>query len=214
MTMMAASIVLSGIMAMVQVTTTQTVRVGDRVQANQLARPQIQRLMDELHSTCVAPDTIPIRSTSNSTTMQFVSRTGNSVAPTPNLHVVSVSGGALTETIYPANGGTAPNWTFSGTATSSRTLLPVVTTATVDGASVPPFRYYRYVGNDISSTPMAVPLDANTAKEVVQVNISLAVGSYENGTRDTRNAVTVSDTAVLRFNPASADTSETNPPCA
>lgn len=213
-TMFAASIVLSGILAMVQMTTTQTVRVSERVQANQRAKPVLQRLMDELHSSCVAPDVIPVQAGSIGTQLIFWSQTGDEVNPTPNQHVVTVSGGNVTESIYPATGGTPPLWTFSGTPSSTRTLLTNVSNATVDGGTVAPFRYYRYAGNQISPTPIPTPLDATTAQQAVLVNVSFAVGSTENGTRDTKNAVTVSDQAVLRLSSASSNGSVVNDPCA
>ena len=53
-------VVMLGIFALVEVTNRGSTRIASRVEADQLARPVMQRLLDELHSTCVGPNTTPV----------------------------------------------------------------------------------------------------------------------------------------------------------
>jgi hypothetical protein len=179
----------------------------------------LTNLLDELHSTCVAPNVLPVVASSNGyetgdSTLIFLQQTGSSVSPTPDEHVITLSGGTLTERIYPSTGGTAPNWTFSGTPSSTRQLLTDVGPASVGGTSVPLFRYYAYDGAQLSATPLTTPLSASDASRAVAIAVSFSVAPTTNGTRDQHAAVTVSDSVVMRLSPASEAATEVNPPCA
>ena len=95
-----------------------------------------------LRSSCVAEDVTPILAGSTDSSILFVSKFGSAASLTPEKHVISFDGstGMLTDTTYPATGGTPPNWTFSSTASTTRKLLDHVTTV----GSTPVFRYYKY----------------------------------------------------------------------
>jgi type II secretory pathway pseudopilin PulG len=212
MSIAAFMVVFSAILMMVQVATKNQDRVAERVASNQRARPVMTALIDRLHSGCVAPAISPVQPGSSSSSIQFISKSGSAVSPTPDKHVVSLSGTTLSESIYPASGGSAPSWTFSGTPTSTRTLLTGVGPGQVDGSAVPLFRYFSYVGGTVSTTPLAVPLSAQSATDTVQVNIAFAssVGSSAN---DPEGPLTIADSATLRLEPASEDSAEVNLPC-
>ena len=94
-----------------------------RVDANQRARPVMQRIMDQLHSSCVGANVTPIRAGSTGTSVSFLHESGGAVNPTPDRVVISLAGDDLTQSVYPATGGTAPNWTFSSTPSSTHQLL-------------------------------------------------------------------------------------------
>lgn len=208
-------IVLSAILAMVEVAVHNQDRVARRVAANQRARPLMTRLVDQLHSGCVAPGAAPVLTGSTETTIGFISKSGSTVSPTPDKYVVSLNNGALTETVYPATGGAPPTWTFSGTPSSTRELLKGVTTATAGtpSSSVPLFRYFAYVGGELSATPLSTPLSAEDAAKTVQVNISFATLPANPNSTDPNEAISLSDAAILRLEPASEDSAEVNLPC-
>jgi type II secretory pathway pseudopilin PulG len=215
-------VVLVAIFTLVDVTTRGNARVISRVAADQIARPVMQRLVDELHSTCVAPNVLPIIASGNGyqtgdNTVIFLEQTGSPVSPTPDEHVVTLSGGTLTERVYPATGGSAPTWTFSGTPSSTRQLVTGVSAASVSGSTVPLFQYFAYAGAQLSPTPLPTPsgaLSAADAARTVAVTISFSVAPSSNGARDQSASVSVSDSVVMRLSPASEAATEVNPPCA
>jgi prepilin-type N-terminal cleavage/methylation domain-containing protein len=214
-------VVLMGILALVDVSTRSTARVAARVDANQRARTTLQRLIDQLHSTCVAPNVLPIVASANGfetndNTLIYLEQTGSAVSPTPDEHVVSLSSGALTDRLYPATGGTTPDWTFASSPSSTTTLMTGVGQAKFgDPASaVPLFQYFAYQGAQLSTTPLPTPLSASDASRTVAVTVSFSVAPSSNGASDQNAAATVSDTVVMRLSPASEAATEVNPPCA
>lgn len=214
-------VVLFGILALVDVSTRSNARVASRVEVNQRARVTLQRLLDELHSTCVSPNVLPVVAASNGYTSDannliFLQQTGSAVSPTPKEHIVSLANGTLTERVYPATGGTAPNWTFASTPESTTELATNVGPALVGGGSstVPLFQYFAYQGAQLSTTALPTPLSASDAARTVAVTVSFAISPRSNPTHDQHAAISVSDSVVLRLSPASEAATEVNPPCA
>lgn len=210
-------VVLGAIMTIVQVATRHQDRVAERVAANQLARPVMTRIVDRLHSACVAPGIAPIQAGSTSSAMILLSKAGEAVSPTPDRYVVSLADGALTETAYAATGGQAPTWTFSGTPVYSRQLVDGVDAAALGEppAAVPVFRYYAYDGGEVEDTPLPVPpegLSAADAARTVQVDIAFAVTPGSAGP-DQNATIAITDSATLRIEPASEDSAQVNLPC-
>jgi prepilin-type N-terminal cleavage/methylation domain-containing protein len=219
--MMISVVVLLAIMAVVDVTTRGSARVASRVDADQRARVTLQRLFDELHSTCVAPNVLPVVASSNGylsddNNLIFLEQSGSSVSPTPDEHVVTLANGTLTERIFPSTGGTAPNWTFASTPSSTTQLLTGVGPASSGGSTVPLFQYFAYQGAQLSTTPLPTQggLSPTDAARAVAVTVSFSVAPGSNGANDQHAAVTVSDTVVMRLSPASEAATEVNPPCA
>lgn len=222
--MVVGIIVLSGILAVVQVTTNANSRVTARVYADQTARPVLTRILDELHSTCVGPSVAPVLSGSDGSSISFLHQTGSDPAVVPVKRTISLSGTTITESVYNntktlAGGGSTPPYTFQATASSTRQQLTGATAASVGGADVPLFRYYGYGSNGvISTTPMSTPLSsstsaANYAGKVVKVGVAFSVTPAKNTVATDAGAkVSLTDSALLRFTPAST-TSSTNVPC-
>ncbi|MSO42350.1 MAG: prepilin-type N-terminal cleavage/methylation domain-containing protein [Solirubrobacterales bacterium] len=211
MSMAISLVVLTAVLGLVQVVTKNQQRVSDRVAANQRARPVMTRLIDELHSGCVAAGVAPVSVGSTSSAISFISKSGAAVSPTPDLHVVALEGTSLTEQVFPPTGGAPPTWTFSNTASSSRTLMTGVTAPS--GSQV--FQYFAFNGGQIAVTPLPTPLSATDAARTVKVNASFAVAPSSSGPSafDTKSPITLSDSASLRLEPASEDASEVNLPC-
>lgn len=206
-------VVFGAITTMITVSVHNQTRISDRVWSNQRARPVMTRIVDALHSGCVARDVAPVKQGSTSSEIRFVSKTGSAVSPTPDLRVITLSGSDLTESIHPATGGSAPTWSFSTTPTSTRTLMTDV--------SAPPagvFRYYDYVNGQLRSTPLsAAPpegLSATDAARTVHVTVSLTVApSGGVSSQDLRSPITLTDSADLRLESAGALTTQENRPC-
>jgi len=186
-------------------------RVGARVEATQNARIVLTRVMEELHSACVAPKIAPVQSGSSGTTLKFIRAAGNegsAAAPVPTLTVISYSGGILTQSDYAATGGTAPTWTFSSTATTRRLMDDV---APVSGGSI--FSYYAYSNGALSSTPQTTPLSAADAAFTVSVRMALTASAATTPVADKGASATVQDSAALRLTPPSFNQQAVSLPC-
>lgn len=197
-------------------TSTSANRVTTRIEANKLARPVMARIVDELHSTCVAPSAAPILTGSSGTAISFIHQTGSAVVPTPVKRTISFASGKLTESVYNYASGVAPSWTFSPTPSSTRTLLTPVVQAKLGNPEVlvPVFRYYAFVDGQISPTPLATPLSATDAARASQVNISFAVPPRKySPTTDVNGTLSLSDTVLFRFDPPGEGTSAASLPC-
>jgi Tfp pilus assembly protein PilW len=207
--------VLSAILMMVTVATHNQDRIARRVDANQRGRPVMARIVNELHSACVAPRIVPVVGDgtvngSTATRISFLSMSGEAVTPTPEKHVIALSGTTLSESVFQATSGAAPTWTFSGTPSSTRQLLTNVS-APPSGAM---FSYFRFQNGQLATTGLPVPLTSANAGLTAYVTISL-VASPTGGksTLDANSPITLSDSADLRLESASQVPSQDNTPC-
>jgi hypothetical protein len=210
--MSAFIVVLGAILMMTTVATHNQDRIAKRVAANQRARPVMTRIIDNLHSACVAPRVAPVLAGSTGTSISFVSKSGSDVSPTPDRRQITLSGSppTLSESVYPATGGAPPSWTFSTTPSSSQQLLTDVEQA----PGVPVFRYYRFVGSQLSSTPLPTPLNATDAARTAHVSVTFTTApSGGASSLDTKSPITISDSATMRLESASSNPAEENVPC-
>ena len=206
------TVILGGLFTLVNFTVRSNARTTNRVAVDQLARPAMQRIVDELHSSCIYPGLAPIQAGSSGSQITFITSRGTAANPTPVLRRVTLNGdGTLTDYAYGQSGGTAPNWTFWSSPFDRFTVLDHA--ATVD-ASTPIFRYYKYVNGAISTTPLPTPLTAANAKLAVQATVSFKTGLSQGATNiDANNAVTLSESVLMRFSPSNEDTNKAGLPC-
>jgi prepilin-type N-terminal cleavage/methylation domain-containing protein len=209
--MAAGTIVAATIVMITTVALHNQDRIARRVDANQRGRPVMTRMIQELHSACVAPRITPVLAGSTGTSMSFLSKSGSAVSPTPDKHVITLSGTTLSESVFAATSGTAPGpWIFSGTASSTRQLLTNVTAPA--GAM---FRYYAFVNGQLSTTPLpATPLSGTNAALTSIVSISFA-SSPTNGVSnfDPKSPISFTDSADLRLEAAGQYPNQDNLPC-
>jgi hypothetical protein len=203
-------VIFGGLTMVVMATMHQTTRTANRVHATQEARLVLQRVVTELHSSCVAVDVAPIQANSDGNSISYIFQTGSGAALTPVVHKVFLSGTVLKMSTYQATSGSTPQWTFSETASSTQTLMTNVAPAT-SGGSI--FTYYSFSGGSISSTPLSVPLTSTSAAKAVQVNIALKVSPPGEPIASPKGPAVVQNSAYLRFSPPSAVTSAANLPC-
>jgi prepilin-type N-terminal cleavage/methylation domain-containing protein len=142
-TMLAGSVVMLAVMAILDLTLHQTTRTYSYVSATQRARVTTETLENELHSSCIAAGETPIQSGSSDTSITFISQYGNAANVTPVLRTIAFSSAAqtLTESDYAVSGGSAPNWTFNTDPYVTRTLLTNVSQQT---GGLPVFQYFAY----------------------------------------------------------------------
>jgi hypothetical protein len=210
-----AILVLSVTLAMFEVTLKGQARVAARVVENQRGRPVMNNIVADLHSACVAPSVAPILAGSDGNKLIFISQSGSAVSPIPEKHEITFTGNTLTESVYPNTGGTSPTtWTYSSTPSSTRQLLTGVSNAALGSPplTVPIFQYFAYVGAQIPSTGLPTPLSLDDAARTVKVFISFNAAAESAELADT-SPIALSDSVVLRLEPASEDTSQVNLPC-
>jgi Tfp pilus assembly protein PilW len=209
----AGIVVLFGVTLAVIVTQRETNRVASHVDANQRARLTMGKVIDQLHSACVAYNIAPVQENSSGTSITFLHQTGSAVSPTPVKSTIALSGTTLSQSDYPATGGSAPTWTFAVTPSSTVQLMTGV--SAISG-SVPIFRYFAFSGGGVSSTPPAMTsgvLGANAAK-AVQVDVAFKASPMSTPIANDSGAATpIQDSALLRLTPASFETGAENLPC-
>ena len=94
-----------------------------RVAAEQRARPVLERLIDQLHSTCIGPEAGPLLAGSTESSLSFPAPDGQQRDPAARQGRGLALGQHLSQSVFPSTGGEAPNWTFAGTPSSTRVLL-------------------------------------------------------------------------------------------
>jgi hypothetical protein len=185
-------------------------RISDRVAANQRARPTMTRIIDQLHSACVAGRIAPIQAGSTGTQMTFLSKSGSTVTPLPDRRTLTLSGTNLTEIAFPAVGGQPPVWTYS--PTPSQPLRTLMTRVSAPGGVM--FRYYRYVNGQLSSTPLPTPLSTTNAAATAYVTVNVTVDQDgQSSSADSKTPITLSDAADLRLESAGQFPAQENLPC-
>jgi pilin/secretion family protein with methylation motif len=207
----AGVVVMAGISLSLIVTMRQTDRVTSHVEANQKARLTMTKVIDQLHSSCVAPQIVPVQEGSNGTSLTFLHQTGSAISPTPVKSTISLSGTTLSQSDYPATGGAAPDWIFATTPSSTMQLMTGVSAIS---ASVPIFRYFSYIEGKINATPLSVPLSKARAEETVQVNVAFKAASMNAPpSGDTNGSTEIQNSALLRLTPPAYSSATSNRPC-
>jgi Tfp pilus assembly protein PilW len=213
-------IVITGLTLVVIVTMHASARVSARVEATQDGRVVLSNITEQLHSACVYPKIAPIKGGSSGETfastpnkLAFVhagSSQGQAVAPTPVLSVISLTGTTLSQSDYAVSGGTAPNWTFSTTASETRQLMTKV--APIPGRTSI-FTYYSYLNGGLSELSASPTLSATNAGKTIEVRVALNTSPRATPVADQGNDASIQDSAVLRLTPPSFNENATALPC-
>ncbi len=222
--MIASVVVSAAALSILNISMGQTSRITDRVSADQRGRTAMEKIMLELHSSCVAPKTTPVEPGSEENKLLIVSDTGSEPSfATVTLHKIYLEEEKvkekykLVDASYQNTGAKqAPEWEFSGTASETQTLLTGVSRSInrETKKAIPIFQYYKYEGSKLSETPILGELEGKEAEATAAITVSFAAApsSERADKREGERSVNLSDTAVLRFSPAS--TSGANFPCA
>jgi Tfp pilus assembly protein PilW len=208
--LMAGMAILAALTVAVLTTMHASARVTARVEATQRARIAMVKLMQELHSACIAPEIAPVKEGSTGTKLIFVHQTGSAVSPTPIKSVITYAAGNLTQADYAMTGGTSPNWTFSEQAGSTQTLLtnvaPIAPSSSV-------FSYYRYSNGTISSSAQSTPLSGTESELTVVVKVAISANPTTTPVKDPGADANVQDSATLRLTPPSFNEGSPSKPC-
>ena len=202
-------VVVLALFSLIDFTVRQTAGASERVHANQRGRLAMEYLVNSLHSSCVAVAAVPVIEGSTGTELILLSETGTGAYfKTMTKHRIYLSGSTLYDAKYTSTGGIAPKWKFSTTPNSTSTVL----TGISQSGSTPLFRYYKYEGSTLPETELATPLSEANAKLTAAVKLAMTVASETKETSiTTGKSIELSNTVLLRFDPAS--TTSTNTPC-
>lgn len=208
---MAAGItVLLGLSTIVVVTFDSTTRVSARVGATQESRLSLNRVVNQLHSACIAPKVPPIRKESSSSELRFIHATGAAVSPVPTLTTVAfnASAGTLTQSDYAWKEGSAPFWVFNSTPTRTFQLADGI--AQITGKPV--FSYYGYSSGAVSATPLTTPLSEVDASRTIQVTMAFMASANKTNGEDATPA-RIQGSATLRLTASSYNPNAPSLPC-
>ncbi len=227
--------------ALLEFTTNDVSRITARTHATQVARIQVEKLMLQLHSACVAVTINPILLGSNATELKFISESSplnankEPVSSLTSVHLHKIiytppSGkveGLLTEQSWPSLSSLNSNKEFvftEGEKPTERRLLKGVTrTINAEGKEEPVFQYYRYY-RESDTKPLFgqlypttyVPSTTVEAERIAKVTVGFTVtpeGAEGHFAKGDR-AFAIEDSAVLRLSPSSEAASSPNWPCA
>jgi prepilin-type N-terminal cleavage/methylation domain-containing protein len=198
--MAAGLVVATALSTILDVTLRSTTRTFSRIDATQRARTALDRIGNEMHSACVENTVIPIIAGSGNSSVSFWSQYGRGVTLTPVKHTVTFDPNAhtLTDATYPVTGGSAPDWTASGTPTASETVLTNVD----QSGSTPVFKYYSSSSTgQILQTPSPT-LSATQVRDTTEVRMTLVVRPAGGSNEDANlTPNTVTNSVSLRLTP-------------
>jgi hypothetical protein len=209
---LAAGMVVLAALSMLMISTVRTTsRVSARVDATQRARVVLTNISEQLHSACIQPQMAPILSKSTGTKLEFVhaaSGTAGAVAPTPVKSTIWLEGETLKQSDVKWVSGIAPNWVWSASPPTSRTLLTKVGPLTAGGAI---FTYYKYSnGKQEALTPTT---ELPEAEKAVQVKVGLNAFPMSQPVKDPGSDASLQTSAVLRLTPPTFSESAPALPC-
>jgi hypothetical protein len=222
-TMLSATVIFLAIVMMTTTALRNQDRISRRVDASSRVRPVMTHIVQELHSACVAQHVAPIiantttgKDASTGTQLSFITKSGSSVTPTPEQHVITLSGGTLTEAVYspPLSGSQPGPWTFPS--------VPVINPpprllTNVSAPATGLFQYFDFVNGALDTTPTPTPLTAADAAKtaIVKITMTSAPGRGTRGISawDPNSPLVVSDSVDLRLENAGQYPNQDNLPC-
>lgn len=214
--MASGMVVILATLSILDISISESSRISERVDADQRGRLAMEKLLLELHSSCIADPFTPVQTGSNATTIRFISQTGSQASFTNvTLHEVKLNTatGKLTDASYVSSELEGTNMKFPETPTRTETLLTGVFQSKVGTTEEvkPVFSYYKYEGGNLATTEESVPLSKENAEATAEVTVNFTAAPTSGRTQIDRT-VDLTNTAVLRYDPASA--AGTNTPCA
>jgi Tfp pilus assembly protein PilW len=221
----AGLVVLLALFSVLDVSLRHSTATQDRVQANQIGRVAMTKVVDEMHSACLSPSFTPVMPKSTANEFRFVSAYGSEAVLTKAYEhriVFTENGknGTLTDKIAPSNGGSWPKFSFPSNPTSEVKLAENVSAIT----GVPIFRYYKYASASESSGTLplntideekslfeSIELGEKKAAETAAVNFSFHTEATDRNTLN--RGVDLSSQVTFSFSVPNSETPIHDAPC-
>ncbi len=224
--------------AILNISTDQTARLTGYAQATQQSRIAMNKIVDELHSACLAPGFAPVQAESSGSELRFINAYSEEAVISrtqvdKHRIVWNKEAETLTDYTYPATKEiTWPTFEYSPTESpAGGTLLATnVTQSESGGKKVPIFQYYSYTGepnesattglSTLNTTPLitgAEKLNEKTAPTAASVLITFNAGPRDGKTAIGATGKGVSDglqtQVTLSFSVPISDTEVVDAPC-
>ena len=205
-------IILTGLTTLVVMTLHSTTRTSARVDATARARVGLDRVIDELHSACVAPKIAPVRGGSTATKLVFVHATGAAASPVPTLTVINLAGTKLVQADYAWKEGVAPFWVFEEKKPIREATL--LTGVSPISATKPVFSYYSSAAGATSEVSLpANPLSQLDAEHTIHVDVAFMAGPNSSISREEATPARMRGGATFRLSAISYNEAAPALPC-
>jgi Tfp pilus assembly protein PilE len=237
--MFSAVVVVGALYAILDVSVQQAARVSDVVQATQIGRTTMTKVVGELHSACIASEFEPIQvgsmeATNNSEAkLVFINAYSKEAEITTAFEheiVWQKSTGLLVDKEYKSSGGTWPKFTFPTTKTETRLGEHISENENTETKKFEPmFQYYKYTkeSSKLSSETEGLStlkllsletkgaenvLTAKVAEEAAAVEINFRQAPVDNYTGEHRST-DLKSLVTLSFSVPNAETPIEAKPC-
>jgi prepilin-type N-terminal cleavage/methylation domain-containing protein len=190
-------VVIGAAFAILEISLHQSVRIADRVEADQIGRTAMTKIIDELQSACLAREVTPVQAGSKGTAMYFrAAYSEKSLIGTSEAyeHKIEWTGtpppkakaGSLIDYTAKSNGGSWPAFTFEKLPVKGTLIAENVYETEIETkgekVGVPIFQYYKYNTKasssgeaGLSTLTAVVPPEAGFGEEAVKSVSSVLV---------------------------------------
>lgn len=204
--MISGMVVVLALVAVLAVATRQETHLTNVAQATQLGRLAMTKVVDELHSACIAPGFTPIQANSTGAELRFVNSYGKEAViskteVSEHRVVWNEKAETLTDFTYPASKEeTWPKFKYSETAKPVNGVLIAshVTQLESEGKKLPIFQYYSYNLESNESTTTGVntlnttPIVAGLSEKLSEAQAATTAGvliSFNTGSSATTSSL-------------------------
>lgn len=237
--MASATVVVAAALAIYVVALHQSTRINDREQADQFGRTAMSQIVEELHSSCLQKEFVPVQETSTPAKLVFWDAASNEAEISSSKAKaeayedrvvwtkVKGSEGTLVDERYPAESGTLPKeFKFSATPSSKITLA---TNVSQTNAETPFFRYYQYAkkassGTETTGVGALEKISLNEAEalsatgtaraaKVAGVEVNFTIADREENGFQTQQKTPFSNEVILAFGLPASESAIEEKPC-
>ncbi len=225
--MMAGLIVIGALFAILEVSLRQSTNLVDKVQADQMGRVAMTKIVDELHSACIAPSFTPVQAGSGPNELIFISSYSSAAEITSaEEHKIVYNNAAqtLTDNIYKSEGGSWPSFTYPSKATSSTLLASNVSIAkkpkTLEERI---FTYYKYAekATEGSEKPLTTlegyknegTLSKEEAAIAASVQVEFNQATPDGNSTSVKRSVNLNSQVTFSFSVPNSETPINDAPC-
>jgi prepilin-type N-terminal cleavage/methylation domain-containing protein len=188
MAMLVGSIVLWGLMTIFVQGIGTTMKVGDRVEAQQRGRLAMDRIETVLNSqVCLDATKPPVIAGSGQAVTIYADLGNEQFTPQQYRFVYDPAARTITEQQYDGT-GTVPDVTFPATPSRTNVVAAGVVPDRVGGVQQPIFRFYRFEadGTVNMSNPLPTPLSTADAGRTIRIAVAFQAVPDRTGREDAR----------------------------
>jgi Tfp pilus assembly protein PilW len=222
---MISGIVVTGALVIILIISfEQSIKIQDASTANQLGRTTMTKIVDPLHSACLAEGFQPISAKSTASTLRFTTAyseknvIASSEASEHEVEWVAASE-AFTEKVYPATSGEGSSFVFSTSPATTTRIGEHITQASETSPQI--FRYFRYTtsasaGSESGASDLAeIPASELSTKagEVAAVSIAFRVASGDKSVSQKGIPAEFNNQVIFAFSAPASETTLKDSPC-